>query len=119
MDELFDRAFNKAHGTVHAVTGKATAAHDKQAAIASKEDALRTLTTPMTPKDAVERIHLAFKDGDYFRCSQVAAVASPSAQRIRQSSVACQQQRGQQSVQEAVYTGSPRQKPWARCKAGI
>eukprot|EP00879_Flechtneria_rotunda_P006158 GHRR01006475.1.p1 GENE.GHRR01006475.1~~GHRR01006475.1.p1 ORF type:complete len:250 (+),score=97.76 GHRR01006475.1:677-1426(+) len=71
MDELFDRAFNKAHGTVHAVTGKATAAHDKQAAIASKEDALRTLTTPMTPKDAVERIHLAFKDGDYFRLLQL------------------------------------------------
>lgn len=65
MDRLFDRAFNQVHGTVQAVTGAAVA-KDKQRE-QSRQDALRSLTTPMTAEDVVERIGLAFKDGDYYR----------------------------------------------------
>lgn len=67
MDKLFDRAFNKAHGTVHAVTGSAIADKQQQHERKTKADQLRSLTTPMTSEDVVQRIDLAFKDNDYFR----------------------------------------------------
>ncbi|KAF8058872.1 hypothetical protein HT031_005440 [Scenedesmus sp. PABB004] len=72
MDRLFDRAFNKAHGVVHAVTEEASRdlARERQA---SREQQLRALSTPMTAEDVVERIGLAFKDGDYFRLLQLPA----------------------------------------------
>ena len=74
MDRVFDKAFNKAHGAVHAVTGSAVA-QEKQAE-QSKDDALRTLTTPVTATDVVERISLAYKDKDFFRCDKQSSAAS-------------------------------------------
>jgi hypothetical protein len=73
MDRLVDRAFNKAHGTAHAVMGTANAAaqqreKDKQQQ-KSRESMLRELTTPMTAADVVERIGLAHQDHDFFRQS--------------------------------------------------
>lgn len=68
MDRLFDKAFNKAHGAVHAITGSAVAREKQKEQ--SKEDALRSLTTPMTANDVVERISLAYNDKDYFRCDR-------------------------------------------------
>jgi hypothetical protein len=70
MDRLFDRAFNKAHGTTTAVMGTAAAASTEQQVKQqqkSRETLLRECSTPMTADDVVERIGLAFKDHDYFR----------------------------------------------------
>lgn len=65
MDKLFDRAFSRAHGSVDAVVGAAAAAPKQE--VASREERLRTLVTPMTSEDVVARIGLAFRDGDYYR----------------------------------------------------
>lgn len=69
MDRLFDRAFNKAHGTATAVMGTAAATAEQQQKQQqkSREAMLRECNTPMTSEDVVERIGLAFKDNDYFR----------------------------------------------------
>jgi hypothetical protein len=70
MDQLFDRAFNKAHGTATAVMGTAAAASPAQKQKQqqqSREAMLRECTTPMTAEDVVERIGIAFKYNDYFR----------------------------------------------------
>jgi hypothetical protein len=67
MERVLDRAFNRAHGTVHNAIGSALARSDPKVEQKSKEDQLRALTTPMTAEDVVERIGLAFKDGDYYR----------------------------------------------------
>eukprot|EP00882_Tetradesmus_deserticola_P022709 GHRQ01024650.1.p1 GENE.GHRQ01024650.1~~GHRQ01024650.1.p1 ORF type:complete len:117 (-),score=8.42 GHRQ01024650.1:300-650(-) len=67
MDRVLDRAFNRAHGTVHNVVSSAQARSDSKQQQKSREDQLRSLTTPMTADDVVERIDTAFKDGDYYR----------------------------------------------------
>jgi uncharacterized YccA/Bax inhibitor family protein len=67
MDRLFDRAFNKAHGTATAVMGTASAEQQQKQQQKSRDTLLRECTAPMTSEDVVERIGLAFKDGDYFR----------------------------------------------------
>lgn len=67
MDHLFERAFNKAHGTATAVIGTASAEQQHKQQQKSRETLLRECTAPMTSEDVVERIGLAFKDGDYFR----------------------------------------------------
>jgi hypothetical protein len=69
MERVLDRAFNRAHGTVHNVIGSALARSDPKHEQKSREDHMRALTTPMTVEDVVERIDLAFKDGDYYRCA--------------------------------------------------
>lgn len=66
MDRVFERAFSKVHGTVQKAIPDPEA---QQAAKAlSEEERLRQETAPMTAADAVQRIALAFNDGDYFRC---------------------------------------------------
>eukprot|EP00882_Tetradesmus_deserticola_P016333 GHRQ01017437.1.p1 GENE.GHRQ01017437.1~~GHRQ01017437.1.p1 ORF type:complete len:327 (+),score=58.39 GHRQ01017437.1:204-1184(+) len=71
MDRVLDRAFNRAHGTVHNVVSSAQARSDSKQQQKSREDQLRSLTTPMTADDVVERIDTAFKDGDYYRLLQL------------------------------------------------
>jgi hypothetical protein len=63
MDRILDKAFNKAHGQTLEAIGKG---QSKTAAV-SEEDRLRKDTAPITAADAIGRISLAFKDGDYFR----------------------------------------------------
>ena len=63
MERILDKAFNKAHGQTLEVIGKGQA---KSAAL-SEEDRLRKESAPITAADAIKRISLAFKDGDYFR----------------------------------------------------
>lgn len=70
MDRIFDRAFNKAHGTATAVMGTASAEQQQKQQQKSRETLLRESTTPMNSEDVTERIALAFKDGDYFRYFQ-------------------------------------------------
>lgn len=67
MDRLFERAFSKAHGAVQSVVGTEDPEAKQAAQQKSREDTLRRLTTPMSAADVVERMGLAFRDGDYFR----------------------------------------------------
>jgi hypothetical protein len=68
MDRAFERAFTKVHAGVAAAIPDPEA---KQAAkVQSEEDRLRQETAPITAADAVQRIALAFRDGDYFRCAR-------------------------------------------------
>lgn len=69
MERVLDRAFTRAHGTVHNAIGSALARSDPKVEQKSREDQLRALTMPMTAEDVVQRIDLAFKDGDYYRCA--------------------------------------------------
>jgi hypothetical protein len=65
MDRVFEKAFSRVHTTVAAHIPDPEA---KRAAKAlSAEEKLRQETAPMTAADAVARISLAFRDGDYFR----------------------------------------------------
>jgi hypothetical protein len=54
---------------VHNVIGSAVARSDPKQEQKTREDQLRVLSTPMTVEDVVERIDIAFKDGDYYRCA--------------------------------------------------
>jgi hypothetical protein len=69
MERAFDRAFNRAHGTVEDAIGSALARPDPKQEQKSREVQMRALTTPMTVEDVVERIDIAFRDGDYYRCA--------------------------------------------------
>lgn len=64
MDRIFERAFNKVEGSIKASTSAETSQQQQQQ---TEEDRLRNETVPMTAEDAINRICLAWKDGDYFR----------------------------------------------------
>jgi hypothetical protein len=71
MERAFERAFSRVHTTVAAAIpdpeGK------KAAKLLSEEERLRQETAPINAADAVARISLAHRDGDYFRCSLLSA----------------------------------------------
>lgn len=72
MDRAFERAFTKVHTGVNAAIPDPEA--KAAAKLQSEEERLRQETAPITAKDAVARITLAFRDGDYFRCMPHAAL---------------------------------------------
>jgi hypothetical protein len=65
MDRVFEKAFSRVHTTVAGHMPDADAARAAKAL--SAEERLRQETAPVTAADAVARIGLAFRDGDYFR----------------------------------------------------
>jgi hypothetical protein len=65
-----DRAFERAAAATAAKAAAAaplTAEESAQARQQAEDERLRTTTAPMNAADAVARITLAFRDGDYFR----------------------------------------------------
>lgn len=66
MDRVFEKAFARCHTTVNAALPR-DGGGAKAAAAASEEERMRSDAAPMTAADAVARITLAYKDGDYFR----------------------------------------------------
>jgi hypothetical protein len=74
MDRLFDRAFNRAHGVVSASVDlkqedgrQQHQQQQQQQQLLLQEEVQMKHTGAMTAEDAVERIDVAFKEGDFFK----------------------------------------------------